>query len=151
LPERAGPDSNSKGLIMDRRLRPARACAALLCALVAGLATAAQASAYQTSELTDWDMFETLSTYGSPTQFHIATGTDGAVSFRWLDVTDHTTVNSANACSDLSLLGSSATVPAGNTSYHLLFTGFTGQCFELRGRTAAGSGSMFNKDGRVQR
>jgi hypothetical protein len=136
---------------MDRRLRPARACAVLLCALVAGLATAAQASAYVPSDLTDWDMFETLSTYGGGTQFHISSGTDGWVTFRWLDVTDHTTVNSANACADLALLGSSTTITAGDTNYHGLFHDVAGTCFELRGRTAAGSGSMFNKDGRVQR
>ena len=79
-----------------------------------------------------------------------ATGTDGWVSYRWLDYPDKVTVISANSCQDWSLINSSA-YGVGDTSYHALFNGGAGRCFVLRGRTASGQGTMVNHDGRVQR
>jgi hypothetical protein len=136
---------------MDRRLRRPAARVALLAALAATLTPAAFAVGYVTTDLTPWNLNETLQTYGGGTQFHIATGTDGLVAFRWLTSPNKITVVSGNACSDWSLIGSSTTIGVADTGYHSLFTGFAGQCFVLRGRTASGEGSMSNHDGRVRR
>jgi opacity protein-like surface antigen len=136
---------------MDRRLRRPAARAALLAAVAATLSSAALAVAYVTTDLTPWNLTQTLSTYGGGTQFHIATGTDGWVAFRWLDSPTKLTVVSGNACSDWSLIGQNQTIGVGDTGYHSLFQGFTGQCFVLRGRTGAGEGSMSGKNGRVRR
>ena len=136
---------------MDRRLRRPAARAALLAALAATLTSAAAAAGYVTTDLTPWNLTETLSTYGGGTQFHIATGTDGWVAFRWLESPTKVTVVSGNACPDWSLIGSSQTIGGGDTDYHSLFQGFTGECFVLRGRTAGGQGPMSGRDGRVRR
>jgi hypothetical protein len=136
---------------MDRRLRRPAARAALLAAVAATFSSAALAVGYVTTDLTPWNLTQTLSTYGGGTQFHIATGTDGWVAFRWLDSPTKITVVSGNACSDWSLIGQNPTIGVGDTGYHSLFQGFTGQCFVLRGRTGAGEGSMSGKDGRVRR
>ena len=132
--------------------RTRRSLIARVCVLAIGACVLLPASAlaFVTTDMIDWNLTDTASTYGGGTQFHISTGTDGSVSYRWLDVTDHTTVISGNSCADYSLLGTN-TISSGNTSYHLLFWGTQGQCFVLRGRTAIGSGAMYNKDGRVQR
>jgi hypothetical protein len=128
---------------MFRRFRALGACFALLASLVCA------ASAFATtSDLIDWNLTETTSTYG--TQFHISTG-GSLVQFRWLDSPNKSTVVSANTCTDLSLLGSAASIGVGDTGYHSLFSGSSGQCFVLRGRTGAGQGSMVNHDGRVDR
>jgi hypothetical protein len=129
---------------MDRRLRRAAITAACVCTLT----FTAVAYGYVTSDLTDWNLTESTSTW--PTQYHIASGTDGWVAFRWLDSPNKTTVISANTCTDLAAYGSSG-YGAGDTSYHNLFNGSAGTCFYLRGRTGAGQGSMVNHDGRVQR
>jgi hypothetical protein len=134
---------------MDRRLRRPAARAALLAATAATLTSAAVAAGYVTSDLTPWNLTETTNTYG--TEFHIATGTDGWVAFRWLDSPSKITVVSGNACPDWSLIGNPQTIGVGDTAYHSLFQGFTGECFVLRGRTAAGEGSMSGKNGRVRR
>src|SRR4051795_7286635 len=123
---------------MDRRLRRPAARAALLAALAAMLSSTALAVGYVTSDLTPWNLTETLQTYGGGTQFHIATGTDGWVSFRWLDSPNKATVISGNNCTDWSLLGTSSSYSAGDTNYHSLFHGFAGQCFVMRGRTPSG-------------
>ena len=133
---------------MDRRLR----FLALAAACVLTLTFSAVAYAYVTTDMNDWNLNDTsLTPYGGGTQFHIATGTDGKVTYRWLDVTNKTTVISANTCTNWDLLGSSSAYGAGDTSYHGLFTGSTGQCFVMLGRTASGTGTMVNHDGRVQR
>jgi opacity protein-like surface antigen len=136
---------------MDRRMRRSAARAALVAALAATLTSAAVAASYVTTDLTPWNLTETLSTYGGNTEFHISTGTDGWVAFRWLESPTKITVVSANACPDWSLIGNSQTIGAGDTAYHSLFQGFAGQCFVMRGRTASGQGSMSGKDGRVRR
>ena len=135
---------------MDRRLRRFPARVSLTAALVAVLAFAAPAFAYLTTDLNDFNLTETTSTYGSGSQYHISTGTDGWSSYRWLDSPSKTTVISMNNCQDLTLLGSS-TYGAADTSYHALFNGFGAECFEVRGRTASGQGSMSLYDGRIQR
>src|SRR3954454_5825111 len=132
---------------MDRRLRRA----VLAAAYVSTLTFTAVAYAYVTTDMNNWNLTESVSTYGGGTQFHIATGTDGWASFRWLDSPSKVTVISANRCSDGALLGSSTAIGTGDTSYHLLFNGGAGQCFLMRGRTANGQGSMINHDGRIQR
>jgi hypothetical protein len=132
---------------MDRRLRRA----ALAVACVSTLTFSAVAYAYVTTDMNNWDLTESVSTYGGGTQFHIATGTDGWASFRWLDSPNKSTVISANRCTDGALLGSAASIGVGNTSYHALFNGSTGQCFLMRGRTGSGQGSMVDHDGRIQR
>src|SRR3954452_24969330 len=132
---------------MDRRLR--RGTLAAACVMT--LTFSATAYAYIQSDMNDWNLTETTSTYGAGTQFHISSGTDGWASFRWLDSPNKTTVISANSCSDLSLLGSAASIGVGDTGYHNLFQGGQAQCFVMRGRTGSGQGSMVNHDGRSQR
>ena len=132
---------------MDRRLRRA----AMLAACVCMLTFTAVAYAYVTTDMNNWNLTESLSTYGGGTQFHIASGTDGWVSYRWLDTPAKATVISANRCTDWALLGSSSAYPVNDTSYHNLYQGAAAQCFVMRGRTASGQGSLVNHDGRVQR
>jgi hypothetical protein len=134
---------------MDRRMRRSAARAVLLAATAATLTSAAIAAGYVTTDLTPWNLTETTSTYG--TDFHISTGTDGWVAFRWLDSPTKITVVSGNACPDWSLIGASQTIGAGDVDYHSLFQGFAGECFVLRGRTATGQGAMSGKNGRVRR
>jgi opacity protein-like surface antigen len=136
---------------MARRPRLLVACVALAAALTAaGAAVSAPAHAYVTTDLTDFNLTETTSSYNNGTQFHISSVGDGSVSYRWLDYPDKSTVISGNACTDYSNLGS-RTISIGSTSYHTLFWGFTYQCFVVRGRTTSGSGSLVNHDGRIQR
>lgn len=133
---------------MDRRTRRASLRAAF-CAAACLLAAPATAQAVWT-DLNNWNLTETASTWGGGTQFSISSGGGGSASYRWLDDPDKTTVIAAHACGDGSLRGS-ATIAAHNTSYHHLFSGAVGTCFVLRGRTAIGSGSMVNHDGRIDR
>ena len=135
---------------MDRRLRALRAGSALLAVMAGTLALSAEARAAVTTDLVDWNLTESLSKWGGGTQFHISTG-GSAVQYRWLDSPNKTTVISGNSCTDFSLLGSASTYGVGDTSYHGLFNGASGQCFVLQGRTGAGQGSMVNHDGRVSR
>jgi hypothetical protein len=135
---------------MDRRTRRQTALV-MLPATVAATLAAAVAEAYVTSDIDPWNLTETTSSAGGGTQYHISTGTDGWVSYRWLDAPTKTTVVSGNSCSDLSLFGSPATIGVNDTGYKALFNGGGGLCFILRGRTASGSGSMSGKNGRVQR
>lgn len=116
--------------------------------VLACLAVTATAFAV-TTDLTNWNLTETTSTYGGGTQFHISSG-GSLVQFRWLDSPNKTTVVSGNSCSDLTLYGVSS-YGVGDTSYHSLFSAGGGLCFVMRGRTGAGQGSMVNHDGRVDR
>jgi hypothetical protein len=127
---------------MFRRLRALGVCFAVLASLV----FAARALAL-TSDLTDWNLTESTSTW--PTQYHISTG-GSLIQFHWSDSPNKTTVISANGCTDLSFLGSSS-YGVNDTSWHSLYSGASGQCFVLRGRTGAGQGSMVNHDGQVSR
>ena len=124
-----------------------RAFAATLAAVCLLAVAASLAYAYVYTDIVDFNLTESTTTYG---QYGVAQGTDGWVSYRWVDDPNHTTVISGNNCSDLSLFGK-AEIPAHNTAYHALFHGFAGLCFALRGRTAAGAGSMVNHDGRLER
>lgn len=134
---------------MHRRLR--RHASSALAAAILGLGiSAATAFAFVTTDLTDFNLTESVGSYGGGTQFHVSTGTDGSVSYRWLDAPSKATVVSGNSCSDLANYGS-ATISAGNTGYAGLFSGWTGLCFIVRGRTTNGSGSMTYYDGRIQR
>jgi hypothetical protein len=121
---------------------------ALLSAALCVAALPASAGAQATSDLTDFNLTESVSTWG--TQFHISNSGDGWAAYRWLDTPAKATVMSANGCADLSLYGSS-TYAINDTSYHNLFFGVAGYCFLIRGRTTSGSGSMVNHDGRVRR
>jgi hypothetical protein len=130
---------------MDRRI-----LRAWLCAAVCSTALPATAHAQATTDLNDWNLTESVSAWGGGTQFHISSGGDGWAAYRWLDSPNKTTVISANTCSDLNNLGGDS-IGAGDTNYHNLFWSTPGACFVLRGRTAAGSGSMVNHDGRIKR
>ncbi len=136
---------------MDRCSRRAgrRLPAMALVAVLAGLALPVGAAAQVPSDLTDWNLTETISTWGST--YHVSSSGGGLVQYRWLDTPAKATVISGNACSDLSLVGSPATIGVNDTSYKSLFSAVTDFCFRLRGRTTSGSGSMFNHDGRVLR
>jgi hypothetical protein len=136
---------------MFRPLRPWAARGALLGAVLAiAVTTTAHANVY--TDINNWDLHEYVTTASGGTQYHTSTGSNGIVEYRWLDATDRATVISGNSCSDYTLYGSPHTFNAGVTLYRTLFTsGFDGLCFVLRGRTAAGTGSMYNKDGRVNR
>jgi hypothetical protein len=133
---------------MNRRTRRAFVRAMLCAATVSIGVLPATAGAQVTSDLTDWNLTESTSTWG--TQYHISSSGDGWAAYRWLDSPNKATVISGNGCSDLSLYGSD-TIGVGDTGYHNLFQGGAYLCFVLRGRTTSGSGSMVNHDGRVRR
>ena len=130
---------------MDRRLR----LWALVAACVTTLTFSAVAYAL-TTDMNDWNLTESTSTYGNGTQFHISSTGNHNAYFRWLDSPNKTTVISANYCSDWALINSN-THGVGDTTYHWLFGASEGFCFVMRGRTASGQGSMVNHDGRVDR
>src|ERR1700754_3123485 len=132
---------------MDRRSRRALTRATVLALLLTATAPAA-AHAQVLTDLVDWNLTESTSTWGGGTQFHISSSGSGTASFRWLDSPNKTTVISANGCTDGSHYGG-ATIGVGDTGYKALFSGPTGWCFLMRARTAIGSGSMVNHDGRV--
>ncbi len=138
---------------MDRRMRAsARLRPALLAALIGGLFIIAPAFA-GTSDLTDFNLTESLSRYGGGqgTQYHVSTG-GATVQYRWLDSPSKSTVISVNNCGDFTLLGNSSSYGAGDTSYHTLWSnGTSGWCFVVQGRTQAGQGSMSLHDGRISR
>jgi hypothetical protein len=133
---------------MDRRIHGTCVHVLICAAACLAMALPATAHAQVQSDLIDFNLTESTATW--PTQFHISSTGDGWASYRWLDSPNKATVISGNACSDLALYGSSS-YGIGDTSYHNLFHGGAGQCFAVRGRTTAGSGSMVNHDGRIQR
>jgi hypothetical protein len=133
---------------MDRRTPRVSLRATLGAALVLALAPPAGAGALTTTDIIDWNLTESTSTW--PSEFHIGSSGSGWAAFRWVDSPNKTTVISANSCIDLALFGQDS-IGVGDTAYHNLFFGSASQCFRLRGRTASGSGSMVNHDGRVQR
>lgn len=121
-------------------------------ATLAALAGAPAAMAYVTTDMNNWNLTDQASTYGNGSvNFNISSGSDGHVSFRWLDSPNKTTVISGNTCGDYALLHDPISIGSADTTYHEVFAGGTSQCFVLRGRTAIGSGSMVSHDGRVQR
>lgn len=118
---------------------------ALVCACAA-LPSAARAGTTDINNI----MLQQSYTFLSSSQFHISSG-GSTVRFRWLDTRGKDTVITADSCGDLSEFGRSS-YAASSTSYHTLFSGFSGQCFYLRGRTATGEGDMTSpQDGRVDR
>jgi hypothetical protein len=128
------------------RRRRRRLLGAAAAATFAVMLSASSASAWVWTSIVDFNLTESTSSYG---QYTISSGESSAW-YRWADDPDHTTVISGNSCGDLSLYGKTD-IPAHNTSYHKMFNGFSGLCFVLRGRTAAGAGSMYNHDGVLQR
>jgi hypothetical protein len=133
---------------MTRRTRRVATRATLCAAMTLVAALPATAGAQSTSDLVDFNLTESVTTW--PSEYHFSSTGNGIAAFRWLDSPSKTTVISANACSDLALYGTS-TYSVSDTSYHNLFAGGTGVCFKVRGRTSIGSGAMTNYDGRVQR
>jgi hypothetical protein len=133
---------------MHRRLRAsARLRPALLAATLGVLFLIVPAMA-ATTDMNDWNLTETVNTY--PTQFHVSTG-GSTIQYRWLDSPNKSTVISSNACSDMSVLGAPSSYGVGDTAYHNVGSSPQGSCFYVRGRTAAGQGSMSLHDGRVNR
>jgi hypothetical protein len=118
----------------------------LVAMLVAGIAASA-ASAYVYTDIIDFNLTETTSTYGTYT---ISSVGDSSAYYRWVDDPAHSTVISGNSCVDLALFGK-ADIPAHDTGYFRLFTASPYQCFALRERTATGAGAMYYYDGRIQR
>lgn len=133
---------------MDRRIIRAFLRVGLPLSMCCVLALPAAANAQVTNDLNNWNLTESRSQW--PSDFHISSSGDGWASYRWIDSPNKTTVISANSCHDLAGFGQ-ASIGAGNTSYHYLFPGSPGHCFLLFGRTAIGSGSMVNHDGRIRR
>ena len=131
---------------MDRRVRRGL----LLAGVCVTLGAAAPARAQVLTDLNNWNLTETVSTWNGGSNFHISTSGDGTAQFRWLDTPSKVTVISANTCMDLYYLGGGS-IPINNTSYLHLFSASPGACFVMRGRTSSGSGSMVNHDGRVKR
>ena len=112
------------------------------------LGAPAAASAWWYTDINDFNLTESVVTYG---YYSISSTGNGSANYRWLDDPDHSTVISGNSCDDLSPYGV-ASIGAHNTSYHQLFSGgWNGLCFALRGRVAYGAGSMYYHDGRLQR
>jgi hypothetical protein len=135
---------------MHRRLRAsARLRSALLAAMFGGLFLIAPALA-GTTDLNDFNLTETTSSYGGGTQFHVTTG-GSFVDYRWLDSPIKSTVISANTCGDAAMLGQ-ASYGVSDTTYRRIWSSGTSQaCFIVRGRTQAGQGSMSLYDGRINR
>lgn len=134
---------------MGGRSRRAVWTMAAACLLSGALAPGAQADFVYT-DITDFNLTESTSSYGGGNQYHISSVGDGSVSYRWVDSPSKDTVVSGNSCFDLSLFGSHY-YNSGVTVYRQLFSGGAGLCFILRGRTAVGQGSMYYYDGRLQR
>jgi hypothetical protein len=137
---------------MHGRLRAsARLRAALLAALFGGLFLIVPALA-GTTDINDFNLTETTSTYGggTGTQFHVTTG-GSIVQYRWLDSPVKSTVISANTCGDAAMLGQ-ASYGVSDTTYRTIWaSGYSQACFILRGRTQPGQGSMSLYDGRINR
>jgi hypothetical protein len=135
---------------MHRRLRAsARLRPALLAALFGGLFLVVPALA-GTTDINDFNLTETTSTYGGGTQYHVTSG-GSAVGYRWLDSPIKSTVISANTCTDAAMLGQQS-YAVSDTAYRTIWAnGYSQACFILRGRTQAGQGSMSLYDGRINR
>ncbi len=129
----------------SRRLRIALSVTAL--ALTA--APAAHANVW--TDVNNFNLTESTSTY--PNSWNTSSSTTG-IDYRWLDVPVKATYIRAYSCVTGTALASSDTYfPSGSsgTSYRSVGSQYPGGCFQLRGRTAPGSGSMNLYDGRVSR
>lgn len=124
------------------------ACLVALAALAVG-AAAPDANALVYSDIIDWNMCDSRVEAGGYTTS--SGNSNGVVEFRWVDSPSHTTVVSANGYFNDQPFGTQ-TIPAGVTSYSTIgYRGGAGLQFRLWGRTAIGSGCMYNHDGRVNR
>ena len=131
-----------------RTARPRAGRVVALAILLLALA-AVPASAQVTTDINNWALGPSTTTYGNGTQFHISQSGGGPVDYRWLDSDmTKTTVISVNACVDYALYGKS-TFDGGDTSYHRLLNAGPGLCFVFRGRTNAGT--TIPHDGRLRR
>lgn len=137
---------------MIRRPRRSAARASMTAAVMAALCLSVPsvAGAYLTSDLTDFNLTESVSLYGG-TQYHIATGTDGVVSYRWVDSPSKQTIIGPGSCADGAPLATGYIYSASDTGYHTIYSGGAGLCFYVRGRTTSGQGPMTYYDGRLQR
>ena len=122
---------------MDRRSR----VVALIATCVMTLTFATVAYAYVTTDLNDFNLTETTATYGGGTQYHIATGTDGWSSYRWLDSPSKPTVMSNNTLPGLAAARQHVRVlGAATRATTRCSTAGPEQCFVVRGRTQIGYG-----------
>jgi len=97
----------------------------------------------------DWNLVD-YEVRGYGNGYTISSIGDGSAYYRWSDSPNKITVISGNSCGDGSMYDK-AEIPAYSTIYHRLFGGFSGLCFLLRGRTASGSGGLYNHDGVLRR
>lgn len=141
--------SKSEERIATRRPMKSRATLVAVLAATAWCSLTANAQAWSYTNIIDWNLVDyQVRQYGNG--YTIGSTGDGAAYYRWADSPSKTTVISGNSCGDGSRYGKTD-IAAGNTSYHGLFGGFTGLYFLLRGRTATGSGAMYNHDGVLRR
>lgn len=121
----------------------------MLLVSLASLASPAAAS-HQTSDFANWDLVDyEVRTWGA--SFTYVHTYFGQIQWRWLDTPTKTTVISSNYCGDLGMIGKND-FPAGasGTQYRSIGGGvYANTCFRVRGRTATGSGGMYNHDGRL--
>lgn len=127
----------------SKRPRIGRFALTLIGAAALGAPASASANVY--TDTPDFNLSESTATYGS----FFATSSSG-VQYRWLDAPSKSNYISSANCYNNSPYGE-AGYPAGWTSYQVIGYLPNGYCFNLRGRTAAGSGSMYYYDGRLFR
>lgn len=130
---------------MPGRMRHLAVRSALLATLIAGGLSTPASAVY--SDMNDWFVDTSFDPYSS--QFTISSGGPHPAEFRWLDSPSKETQVYAADCGTNAVLGTTRTYAIGSTTYQTLFTGSSGTCFKLFGRTT--SGSMSDHDGRVNR
>ena len=118
---------------MNRRLWPSAARAALAAAVIAAAFTYCVTLAWAavTTDLNDFNLSESTSTYGGGTQYHVSQF-GSLVEYRWLDAPVKSTVINAGSCTDYALVGTARTYAVGSTSYQSLFSASDGDCFVVR-------------------
>jgi hypothetical protein len=136
---------------MDRRFRAVKAWPTLLAVSLGALVIGPSAFADLVSTIDNWNMTESVSQAGGGTQYHIGSASTGAVQYHWSDSPNKSNLVSVNRCSDFALLGGPSSYGVGDTSWHTIYSGASGTCFVLQGRTQTGQGSMVNHDGEVSR
>lgn len=111
-----------------------------------GLALLAAPPAHAaTSEIIDFNLTESLSTYG-----YYTTTTSSGIQYRWVDPPWKATYITTANCFTNAYLGA-ANYASWQTNYQTVGSAGSGVCFALRGRTQAGQGSMYYYDGRLSR
>ncbi|MBO9534115.1 MAG: hypothetical protein J7513_14180 [Solirubrobacteraceae bacterium] len=131
---------------MRKRLRrPRIGRTTLSLAGAALLAVPATASANVYTDIPDFNISETPVTYSS----YLATSSSG-VQYRWVDSPWKGNAVQTASCYSNSQYGA-AYYPPGTTIYQGIGTVPNGACFNLRGWTATGQGSMSFYDGRLFR